>query len=87
MAIINEIVGTSGKNYKVTQSFRVSLDERTKGNLKLLEDKILKALKANNFLLFYFVLFSNRKRVIFKHMTLVLNSVSITDNLEFIQSS
>ena len=71
----------------MTQSFRVSLDERTKGNLKLLEDKILKALKANNFLLFYFVLFSNRKRVIFKHMTLVLNSVSITDNLEFIQSS
>ena len=71
----------------MTQSFRVSLDERTKGNLKLLEDKILKALKANNFLLFYFVLFSNKKRVIFKHMTLVLNSVSITDNLEFIQSS
>ena len=32
--------GTSDKNYKVAQNFRVLLDEKTKSNLKLLIDKI-----------------------------------------------
>ena len=30
--------GTSGLNYKMTQNFRVSLDEKTKSNLKLIKD-------------------------------------------------
>ena len=77
MTIINEEVGRSGESYKVAQSFRVSLEKKMKGNLKFLKDKILKALKVNNFLLFQFVLFYYRKKVIFKYMTLV----SITNNI------
>ena len=33
--------GTSGLNYIVAQNFRVSVDEKTKSNLKLIEDKLL----------------------------------------------
>ena len=32
MTIINQGLGMSCKNYKVAQNFRVSLDEKTKGN-------------------------------------------------------
>ena len=69
----------------MSRHFRVLLDENTKDNLKLLKDRMIKALKVNNSLLFYFVLFSYRKKVIFKHMILVLTSVSITNNLELTQ--
>ena len=53
---------------RVIHKFRVSLD-----------DKIL---QVNNFLLFNFVLFSYRERVISKYLTLVLAYVSITNNLK-----
>ena len=33
--------GTSGKNYKDAHNFRISLDEKTKCNLKLLKNTIL----------------------------------------------
>ena len=33
-------LGKSGKDYKVAQNYRVSLDGKTKSNLKLLKDKI-----------------------------------------------
>ena len=33
--------GTSGKNYKEAHNFRISLDEKTKCNLKLLKNTIL----------------------------------------------
>ena len=70
--------GASGKNYKVVQNFRVSLDEKMKSNLKLLKDRIL---KTNYFLLFNFVFFSFKQRVIFKHLTLALTYVLIKNNL------
>ena len=56
--------GTSGLNYKEIQNFRVSLDEKTKSNLKLIKDKVLQVI---DFLLFIFVPFSYRQRVISKH--------------------
>ena len=61
----------------MAQNFRVSVNEKTYGNLKLLKGKMLKTLKVNNFL-FNFALFSYWKRVIFKHLTLVLNSTFLT---------
>ena len=44
MSILNcrvYILGTSGKNYTEAHNFKVSLDEKTKSNLKLLKETIL----------------------------------------------
>ena len=40
MTIINQGVGISGKNYKLAQTFRVSLDEKTKGNFAERQDTV-----------------------------------------------
>ena len=50
--------GMCGLNYKVTQNFRVSLDEKAKSNLKLIKVKVLEVL---DLLLFPFVFFSYRQ--------------------------
>ena len=72
--------GTSSKNYKVAQNFRVSLDGKMETNLKLLKDKIL---YVNNFFLFEFVLCLDRQRTISK-LSFVSTYVSRTNNLKLI---
>ena len=69
----------SGKNYRVAQNFRVSLDGKTNSNLKLLKDKIQ---LVNNFLLFNFVLFSYNQKVTSKHLTLALTYALIKSNVK-----
>ena len=61
--------GASAINYEVVQNFRALRNEKMKRNLKLVKEKIL---PVNNSLLFTFVFFSYRQRVISKHPTLSL---------------
>ena len=71
MSIINFRVYTfrrSGKNYTEAHNIRVSFDEKMKNNLKLLKKTIL---EVNDFLLFYFMFFSYRQKIISKHLRLV----------------
>ena len=74
----------SGKNYRVAQNFRVSLDGKTNSNLKLLKDKIQ---LVNNFLLFNFVLFSYNQKVISKHLTLALTYALIKSNVNLLHTT
>ena len=48
-------LGESDKNYIVHQSLRVSVDEKTKSNLKLLKDKTLKLIISCCSILFFFL--------------------------------
>ena len=74
------IPGTSARNYTEAHNYRVWLDEKTKNRLKLLKETIL---KVNDFLLFNFVFFSYRKKIISKHLALVWGYLLITDNLNY----
>ena len=71
--------GTPGKTYKEAHNFRISLDEKTKCNLKLLKSTML---QVNILLLFYFAFFSFRHGIISKRFTLVLNYVLTTNDIQ-----